>query len=74
MRRGHSVTLDVVSDLTVAVDQPTVTEGVAVSAGQRERSHRKAPGEVTVNAGGSFSFGDLTSAGYGLKEYTVTAE
>lgn len=77
------VTLDVVvSDLTVAVDQlpATVTEdSVAVSgrteAGAKVTVEGTGAGEVTVNADGSFSFtADLTNAGYGLKDYTVTAE
>ncbi len=78
-----AVTLEsVVSELAVTIDQlpATVTEDAVPVSGKTEAGATvtvtgPGAGEVTVNGDGTFSFtADLANAGYGLAEFTVTAE
>ncbi|MGI6150668.1 MAG: hypothetical protein ACOYIR_01790 [Christensenellales bacterium] len=77
------ITLEtVISELEVTIDElpSSVTENTVAISGKTEAGAKvtvegSGAGEVTVNADGTFSFtADLTNAGYGLKDFTVTAE
>lgn len=78
-----AVTLEsVVSELAVTIDQlpASVTEDTVPISGKTEAGATvtvtgPGAGEVTVNDDGTFSFtANLASTGYGLAEFTVTAE